>query len=507
MGIPYYFYTLTKTYKSILINSIDNIPIDFLFLDFNGIIHPVSSKYQNDELIFNALWNKVLEYIKLYNPKKLHICTDGIAPLAKVIQQRKRRYLSTLRKKLDNENNNWDSNAITPGTNFMKKLNNYMTDKVRYHSNTNTIIYYSGSNEVGEGEHKILNIIKNSDYDNNIVVNGLDADLIILSLMSHKNNIYLMRETTEKNNNIVYNYLNINNLRKAIISELISKWNLEKLEEYDNIFSDKSNNLIDNYCVMCSLLGNDFIPHLLTLNLKNNGLELILNYTKNSINANDFLVIEDKINHKCLTDIFSQLANTEDTDLYKLTEIYLNKNEDRSKTNSDYYAIKNKDPIAKEIYSNFKNWKHIYYKYMFNTNILVNSSIIFNACENYIKGIYWTFNYYKFGIIDHEWYYPYEYPPTLKDITNHSIGNSVPEIKQNGEFISNDIQLLIVLPKTSANLMNQKLIKYTESIDHGLYHIFPEKYKIITYLKTHLWECSPILPRINIEYIKKMLNN
>ena len=53
--------------------------------------------------------------------------------------------------------------------------------------------------------------------------------------------------------------------------------------------------------------------------------------------------------------------------------------------------------------------------------------------------------------------------------------------------------------------MNQKLIKYTESIDNGLYHIFPEKYKIITYLKTHLWECSPILPRINIEYIKNLI--
>ena len=41
MGIPYYFYTLTKSYKSILINSINNIPIDFLFLNFNGIIHTV----------------------------------------------------------------------------------------------------------------------------------------------------------------------------------------------------------------------------------------------------------------------------------------------------------------------------------------------------------------------------------------------------------------------------------------------------------------------------------
>lgn len=505
MGIPYYFYTLTKNYKSILINSINNIPIDLLFLDFNGIIHPISLKYQNDELIFNALWDKVQEYIDIYKPKKLYICTDGIAPLAKVIQQRKRRYLSTFRKKLDNENNNWDSNAITPGTNFMKKLNIYMTEKVRYYSNNNTIIYYSGSNEVGEGEHKILDIIKISDYKNNIVINGLDADLIILSLMCHRKNIYLMREMTDNDNNIVYNYLNINNLRSAIIRELINKWNLSIIDEYDDIFSDKSNNLIDNYCVLCSLLGNDFIPHLLTLNLKNSGLDLIINYAKNSIISNDFLVINNKINHKCLTDIFSQLAETEDNDLYKLTEIYLNKRDDRSKKNSDYYAIKNKDPIAKAIYSNYKNWKHIYYKYMFNTNILVNSSIIFNACENYIKGIYWTFNYYKFSIIDHEWYYPYDYPPTIKDITNHCIGNCIPDIKNKGNYISSDIQLLIVLPKSSAKLMNAKLIKYTESIDNGLYHIFPDNYKIITYLKTHLWECSPVLPKINIEYIKKII--
>ena len=35
--------------------------------------------------------------------------------------------------------------------------------------------------------------------------------------------------------------------------------------------------------------------------------------------------------------------------------------------------------------------------------------------------------------------------------------------------------------------------------------MFPTKFKIHTYLKTHLWECYPELPKINIELIKKII--
>jgi len=502
MGIPYYFYILTKKYNSILTNTLDFNPDIFCF-DFNGIIHPIALKNLNDEKILISLWDTVVDYSNKYNPSTVYICVDGIAPLAKIIQQRKRRYLSTYKKKLDKEKIIWDTNAITPGTIFMTKLNNYIKDKIRYNINYNTTYYYSGSDECGEGEHKIFNILKNIDDNKKIVIHGLDADLIILSLISHKKNIILMREKDEKNIKD-FKYLNIYELRKAIISDLIIKWNLNN-NDYEDIFSNNSNDLIESYCVMCSLLGNDFIPHLLTLNLKNNGLELLITYTKHSINLYDLLVKNGEVNHKCLTNIFNQLSKSEDDDIYKLTEQYLKKNIHNSELNSDYYAIKNKDPIAKEIYSDITKWKHTYYKNIFNTNIYIDSSIIYNACLNYIKGIYWTYYYYKYNIIDHDWYYPFEYPPIIKDISNHCNGNSQSIIINKGNFIDNNIQLLIVLPKSSNNLIKGCYKKYTEDINEGLYHMYPDTYKIHTFLKTHLWECSPVLPKINIEYINNII--
>ena len=37
--------------------------------------------------------------------------------------------------------------------------------------------------------------------------------------------------------------------------------------------------------------------------------------------------------------------------------------------------------------------------------------------------------------------------------------------------------------------------------------MFPIKYNIHTFLKNHLWECCPELPKININYMKLILNN
>tara|TARA_B000000437_G_scaffold166527_1_gene123056 strand:+ start:5741 stop:7246 length:1506 start_codon:yes stop_codon:yes gene_type:complete len=500
MGIPYYFYILTKKYNNILTDFLDIKP-DIYYFDFNGIIHPTAFNKTNEEHIIDSLWLKVNEYANKFKPKNLYICVDGIAPLAKIIQQRKRRYLSTYKKKIDNEKIIWDTNAITPGTEFMNKLNIYFKNKIRYNTNKYTNFNYSGSDICGEGEHKIINILKN--YDNKIsIIHGLDADLIILSLISHKDNIYLMRE----NNNDNFKYLNITELRKAIISDLIIKWNLSS-DDYTDIFSNNSINLIESYCVMCSLLGNDFIPHLLSINIKNNDLDILLNHTKFSINNNGLLVIDGVINHKCLSEIFNQLSITENNDIIKITENYINKKINNSNINSDFYAIKNKDDIAKKIYSNPDKLKYIYYFNKFNTNILIDSSLINKACFNYIKGIYWTYSYYKYNIIDHEWFYPYNFPPIIKDISNHAIANLPPDITNNGDFIDNDIQLLIVLPKSSNNLLKNNIKKYTENIDYGLYHMFPDNFYIHTYLKTHLWECCPELPKINIKYIKQILNN
>ena len=122
------------------------------------------------------------------------------------------------------------------------------------------------------------------------------------------------------------------------------------------------------------------------------------------------------------------------------------------------------------------------------------------------RGIYWVYQYYKGYIIDCEWYYPYNYPPTLKDISNHSIAHEAPVINANNNFLDPNIQLLIVLPKDSIHLVNHKYKKYMTDIYSGLFHMYPVNYNIQTFLKTHLWECSPILPLININYIKNIIS-
>ena len=58
MGIPYYFYNLTKKYKNILIKS-PPTDIHIYAIDFNGIIHPEAYKETNKDKLFNNLWSKI----------------------------------------------------------------------------------------------------------------------------------------------------------------------------------------------------------------------------------------------------------------------------------------------------------------------------------------------------------------------------------------------------------------------------------------------------------------
>lgn len=494
MGIPYYFYTLTKSYKDIVSNKLLVKP-NVYCLDFNGIIHPITSKIitksTDEDYMIKKLYEKIDTDIKNLKPNKTIICVDGVVPLAKMIQQRRRRYLTKYKNNIDNVSVNWDTNAITPGTKFMNKLNVFFQNKVRYNT-TDCDIIFSGSDDYGEGEHKIFKYLKIEDYSKVVLINGLDADLIILCLINHRKNMYLMRES-ETNT-----YVNIDNLRRAILAELVQKWNVPKQED---IYSEDAKDIIESYCVMCSLLGNDFIPHLLTLNMKDRGLEKLISFTGESYKTYGLLVQKSNINYKGLTEILRNIAKTEDKDIYAETEKYI-KNKSENPVKSEFYGIKNKDIVANKIYTDVSKWRQSYYKYIFNTNISIDSSILSSVCFHYVKGIYWTYNYYKSEKYENNWYYPYGYPPTVKDITNYMLGNPEPEVKDIKVPINTQIQLLIVLPRESISLLNDENKKYMEDRKNGLYHLYPIQYKINTYLKTHLWECIPVLPSIDIEYIR-----
>ncbi len=134
MGIPSYFSFILKNYGNII--SRLKRKVDNLYLDSNSIIYDSLRKLEGnhnfEERLIHNVCLKIDEYIKIIKPTgRIFIAFDGVAPVAKLEQQRTRRYKSSFERKMlelldDKKNIGWDKTAITPGTDFMLKLDKYI---------------------------------------------------------------------------------------------------------------------------------------------------------------------------------------------------------------------------------------------------------------------------------------------------------------------------------------------------------------------------------------------
>ena len=191
MGIPSYYKNIIQDYPEIIepYEKCD-IYVDHLFFDLNCAIHPCCANKTNENDMYDSIFEKIKECIALTKVSQLvYIAIDGPAPRTKMEQQRQRRLRSLQEEKV------WDTNQITPGTPFMNQLSIYLHRRCK-ELNIDWII--SDSNEPGEGEHKIMKYMDTLSLNTTNVVYGLDADLIMLSMI-RKHTVYLLRERTEYN--------------------------------------------------------------------------------------------------------------------------------------------------------------------------------------------------------------------------------------------------------------------------------------------------------------------
>jgi len=320
-------------------NIIDNI--DCLYFDFNCLIHPIArllwiyfienkidkTTYESELIEQSILYmEKIIEYVKPSNYVAIYI--DGVCPISKMNQQRQRRFASILDKEIMNnirsKNNTlkeeyYDTNAITPGTIFMEKFHIRLLEYIEKR-NKNIILpklLYSSYHEANEGEHKIIQHIRKNITNKNIVIYGLDADLIILSMTIPDNYILLLREIdtiitedltlnnkTSKIEEMKLSYFNVKECKKCLSYDLsksdkeksISEISDTKTSPIHKVSNDKtsplqnspySNNIstqkkddndiithvtdkkiVDDFVFITLLLGNDFVPPCPTLNMR-----------------------------------------------------------------------------------------------------------------------------------------------------------------------------------------------------------------------------------------------
>ncbi|EDO15613.1 hypothetical protein Kpol_1006p9 [Vanderwaltozyma polyspora DSM 70294] len=332
MGIPKFFRYICERWPLILqLIENDNVPeFDNLYLDMNSILHSCSHGDRGDtegiikplteEEIFTRIFIYIDHLFQLIKPKKVfYMAIDGVAPRAKMNQQRSRRFRTAMENEkamnkiienggvISEEIKPFDPNAITPGTTFMEKLTKYLKyfihDKISNDINwANIEIILSGHEVPGEGEHKIMDYIRKKrsqkGYNPNLrhCIYGLDADLIILGLSTHAPHFAILREEVTFTKTL-------KNKKTGLELQRFYFLQLSLLREYLELeFKDIANKLkykydferiLDDFILILFVIGNDFLPNLPDLHLNKGAFPVILETFKLSLLSSEGYINEN----------------------------------------------------------------------------------------------------------------------------------------------------------------------------------------------------------------------
>lgn len=372
MGVPALFRWLSQKYPKIISPVIEEhpqevegekIPIDArganpngeefdnLYLDMNGIVHPCSHPEdrpppETEEDMMLAVFEYTERVVNMVRPRKLlMIAVDGVAPRAKMNQQRSRRFRAAqeaAEKDKEKEEfykmlraqgkepegdgkpkKTWDSNAITPGTPFMDILAASLRYWIAYKLNTDPAweklkIIISDATVPGEGEHKIMQFVRSQrnspqhDPNTRHVIYGLDADLIMLGLATHEPHFRVLREDVFANDTKPgccricnqpghmaaeckgapakkegefgekqggaplkpFIWLHVGVLREYLAVEMSVP---------NQPFRFDLERALDDWVFMCFFVGNDFLPHLPSLDIREQGIDTLIAIWRDNI--------------------------------------------------------------------------------------------------------------------------------------------------------------------------------------------------------------------------------
>jgi len=548
MGIPAFYSNIVKKYPTIVkhIEMMKKSQLCAFYIDANSIIYDVvkqtkPTKYDTDLIIQNVII-KLETYIKKLNPiHKVFIAFDGVCPLAKIEQQRARRYKNTNTGIENDISENFNTILITSGTEFMKTLTKtiktHFLKKEKYES---CDIIVSGVEEQGEGEQKIfLDIRKNTNKYSKICVYGLDADLIILSLIGiikepEGFEIFLTREKPhfEFTNSLQHSnckindenelyYLEIHNLFHFIFLEMVNiKMTLQDTNS-QNIFYDIKKQIVKDYIFISFLLGNDFLPPHFSLNIRTHGLKTLCNVYNNILGCNGKTIITQETNTINWSNLYILLTEFQKHETINIQKEY----NQRNKTEQHWESLNNPELVPLFMRDDEKyispiedHWEHRYYNILFEIDIYEvethNDELVKKICKNYLMGLEWNWKYYFCECPDWLWYYQYgHYAPLIKDIASCFIECVVmdeeyytffPKDKPKNEtIITPEKQLLCVLPRQQLKIVLPPDIYNTiENFD-----LYPESVELLWVWKKYLWEATPKLPHLYLHFIPNTKKN
>lgn len=647
MGVPAFFRWLSKKYACVIVDCVENknldpntgetiyedatlpnpngVEFDNLYLDMNGIIHPCTHPEdkpapKNEDEMMVAIFECIDRLFGIVRPRKLlYMAIDGVAPRAKMNQQRSRRFRAakeTNEKRMEiqkirdellvkgyilppekTDEEHFDSNCITPGTPFMDRLSKCLHYYIHDRMNTNPAwkgikVVLSDANVPGEGEHKIMDYIRKQraqpDHDANTqhVLCGADADLIMLGLATHEPNFTIIREEFLPNKprpcEICKQYghemqkcVGLGNasgsknesfkpdapinaeVRFIFVRLSVLREYLKKTLEMPNLpFKYDFERALDDWVFMCFFVGNDFLPHLPSLEIREGAVDRLVElYKKCVYKTGGYLTNSGEVNLQRVQMILMDLGNVEDN-IFKerqRREMVYKARQKRSRENeykaeslgvSSFFqpTAVNRGPSNSQQPFNYKEeaaklrtqnnkgvkrtaaevgldndsdendndevrlheagFKNRYYESKFDVGTN-NQGFRYSVALQYVRGLCWVLKYYYQGCASWDWYFPYHYAPFASDFVNIT-GLSTNFDKGTKPFNPLE-QLMGVFPAASSSHVPKPWATLMSDPDSPIIDFYPEDFKIDLNGKKFAWQGVALLPFVDERRLFKAL--
>jgi 5'-3' exonuclease len=517
MGIPSYYKTLCDRIPGLLSKNRNGCTPSHAWIDFNCMVYhclrrPGARQYSGEEgrLEFERwLIRECCAYLKkviaLMGPTQgVFIGVDGVVPMAKIKQQRQRRFKSAWLNRSDSTER-WDTNSITPGTQFMENL----CSELKLITIPGLEIVVSGADEPGEGEHKIMDHLRKHVGSSGHVIYGLDADLIVLSLLQkHIPEIWLFREAIECG---VVQYT-------PLQDEEYRYFSIHALRGY--LTQGMDDDYLVDYCMAMSLLGNDFVPHGMSFKLSQGGHDNLLKMLTDVRRANGTLIntLDGTWRREGIEACIEWLAREEENAIatHTLKKIIRRWSPAKGTTPEEVAADEfNKTPLRacdelalvdsiersednKKIIHLAPDWRD---RYMVRWLGTLNVS---RVCREYLTGVDWIVKYYLGFPVSKEWVYPWLLPPLWCDIVVYlGSGKILPRAPYvDGSSLKPQEQLTLVLPLSSWWLLRDKNLR---AIPKKAPQLWPTEIEFFTAGHIHMWECEAIIPSFTPERLRYLL--
>jgi 5'-3' exonuclease len=531
MGIPSYYRQLLQDVPELVIKQHPTDALSWLFMDYNGLIYhclqradvPVYSEEHHEEwetAFLEIVVSSTLWMIRQVAPTVgVFLAMDGVVPMAKMRQQRLRRFTSVWLRTQETQKAEkaekavrWDTNAITPGTVFMTRLRQRLERMIQEHGSN---WHLSSSDEPGEGEHKILSAWRTGAYQGSVAVYGLDADLIVLSLLGMEtaglSKVWLFREGASvcSTGLAAPSHGTREESQERGVGTLASpqEWfSVHSLRHWliRDVAPASHRTFLLSYIMAMSFLGNDFLPRSIGLTLRQEGHSVLMDALHLLLSQGTFLVCPStlELQEEGLSRLLRVFASQEETHIAHalfqkqrqaryVGDVPLGDKDWPLTQNEEAFLLRGKDTLI-------PGWQELYRTTFFP------SQEKSRICSEYLYGIQWNWAYYtgRYDEVCFNWYYPFTLPPLWSWLCEERCPMFPGAVQVRVTDIRPVEQLAAVLPLESWGLIPPCPER---SLPLLAPYWFPSSFSFHSVGKRFFWECEAMIPIPSIMEMKRRL--